>query len=108
MTEQEIERLAGLIVAALLRDRRNRAAAPTGTTSDLPVWSGAAQSLDDVAPSTGQTPGPRSPASAARSPLRRATTAELTNAARAAAAGRGSAPGVAPVGRMTHRPNAEG
>ena len=40
MTEQEIERLAGLIVAALLRDRRTGAVAPPTPTSDLPVWSG--------------------------------------------------------------------
>ena len=108
MTEQEIERLAGLIVDALLRERRRPATSAPSSTPDLPVWSGAAQSLDDVAPSTGNAPTFRSPASAARQPLRRATTAELTNAARAAAAGRGSAPSVAPVGRMTHRPNAGG
>ena len=106
MTEQEIERLAGLIVDALLRKRGGHAAAPSAPA--LPVWSGAAQSLDDVAPATGQASTPRSSASASRPPLRRATTAELTNAARAAAAGRGSAPAVAPVGRTTHRPNAGG
>lgn len=108
MTEQEIERLAGLIVDALLRKRRGHTGAPPASKSDLPVWSGAAQSLDDVAPATGQASAHRTSASASRPPLRRATTAELTNAARAAAAGRGSAPNVAPVGRTTHRPNAGG
>jgi putative phosphotransacetylase len=108
MTEQEIERLAGLIVAALLRDRRGGTVDRPASTPDLPVWSGAAQSLDDVAPAAARSPASRAPASAARPPLRRVTTAELTNATRAAAAGRGDAPNVAPVGRSTHRPNAGG
>ena len=120
MTEQEIERLAGLIADALLRERHVRSAPPPSATSpragwllnpirpeppvrggEPPVWSGAAQSLDDVAPSSG-TP----PTSGSR--VQRATTAELTNATRAAAAGRGTAPVVAPVGRTTRRPNASG
>jgi putative phosphotransacetylase len=108
MTEQEIERLATLIVDALLRERRGQTAAPPASTSDLPVWTGAAQSLDDVAPSSGKASARRSSASTSRPPLLRATTAELTNAARAAAAGRGGTPNVAPVGRTTHRPNAGG
>ena len=120
MTEQEIERLAALIADALVRERKSAGSAseqgtgPRGDTwlptpvrpepstrgNEPPVWSGAAQSLDDVSPSLG--------VSAADARSRRASTAELTNAARAAAAGRGRAPVVAPVGRMTHRPNARG
>lgn len=117
MTEQEIERLAVLIAEALLRERSsgtNLKASGRGDTwlpvpvrpepstrgNEPPVWSGAAQTLDDVSPSSGV------PSAGARS--RRASTAELTNAARAAAAGRGRAPDVAPVGRATHRPNARG
>ena len=118
MNDKELDRLAALIADALLRER---ASSRDGTSSrdrsrrgewlpipvrpelsargnEPPVWSGAAQSLDDVAPASG------APVSMSRS--RRATTAELTNAARAAAAGRGGSPAVAPVGRVTHRPNA--
>ena len=117
MTEQEIERLAALIAEALLRERSPRAAPlaagrgdtwlpvpvrpePSTRGNEPPVWSGAAQSLDDDAPTSGTMND--------RAGARRASTAELTNAARAAAAGRGRAPMVAPVGRMTHRPNARG
>lgn len=117
MTEQEIERLAGLIAEALLRDRAPRDSRSTTSRGETwlpvpvrpepptrgnepPVWSGAAQGLDDVAPSSATTN--------ARGGTRRASTAELTSAARAAAAGQGRAPVVAPVGRMTHRPNARG
>ena len=116
MTERELDRLAGLIAQALLasRDRSHGSAGVSRSTSqssrhgnahetwlpipvrpeppargaDAPVWSGAAQSLDDVAP--GGEPG--------TSP--RVSTAELTRAARAAAAGRGSAPETAPRGRV--------
>lgn len=120
MTEQEIERLVSLVVEALLRRSPNVSPddAPRDATwlptpvrpeppvrsTEAPVWSGAAQRLDDVAPglpATGSRPG-GSPAGASGG-VRRASTAELTNAVRAAAAGRSPAPDVAPVGRMRHR-----
>ena len=120
MTEQEIERLVSLVVEALLRQAPN--VRPDGAARDAtwlptpvrpeppvrsteaPVWSGAAQRLDDVAPgfpAAGSRDG-GSPASAPGA-IRRTSTADLTNAVRAAAAGRAPAPDVAPVGRMRHR-----
>jgi len=120
VTDQEIERLVSLVVDALLRqapnvrpDGHSRDASwlpipvrpePPARSTEPPVWSGAAQRLDDVAPGlpagdsrTGASPAPGS------SPIRRASTGELTNAVRAAAAGRAPAPDVAPVGRVRHR-----
>ena len=115
MTDQEIERLVALVVEALLRQRS--AAAPNGWRSsdgpwlpipvrpepqprntEPPLWSGAAQRLEGAAS--------RSPeggtSSSAPGHRRRASTADMTNAVRAAAAGRGAAPAVAPVGRSRH------
>lgn len=88
MNEQQIDRLAELIADALRAHQAAPAssAAPRETWLPVPVrpepsrppaeppaWSGAAQMLDDA-------------------PRHRATTAELTVAARSAAAGRGTAP----------------
>ena len=117
MTEQEIERLVTLVVDALLRrapDVRPDGAArdatwlpvpvrpePPARSTEAPVWSGAAQRLDDVAP--GVAGSRAAPPAGAPGRVRRAPTAELTNAVRAAAAGRAPAPDVAPVGRMRHR-----
>lgn len=104
MTDAELDRLAALVADALLRARvaspaTGGAAAPWLPTpvrpalsvrgGEPPVWSAAAQGLGDTA----RTPGAEA---------RRVTAAELTNATRAAAAGRGVAPVVAPTGRMTH------
>ena len=118
MTEQEIERLVALVVDALLRKSAtaNAGVAPSAGTwlplpvrpeppvrsTEAPVWSGAAQRLDDVAP--GLPGGGRLGASAsAGAERRRIATGDLTNAVRAAAAGRAPAPDVAPVGRVRHR-----
>ena len=120
MTEQEIERLVSLVVEALLRRAPNvrpdapaRGGAwlpipvrpePPARSSEAPVWSGAAQRLDDVAPGV-QAGAPTAGATppAGRGGARRVSTAELTNVVRAAAAGRAPAPDVAPVGRVRHR-----
>lgn len=124
MTDQEIERLVALVVDALLRHRTTPAssAGAAGSTRDAswlpnpvrpeppvrstepPVWSGAAQNLDDVAPGLpGGSARPPSSAGLGAHPVRRASTADLTNAVRAAAAGRAPAPDVAPTGRVQHR-----
>lgn len=119
MTEQEIERLVSLVVEALLRRAPNvrpdggaRDATwlptpvrpePPARSTEAPVWSGAAQRLDDVAPGFPTTGGRSGPASAPSGGVRRTSTADLTNAVRAAAAGRAAAPDVAPVGRVRHR-----
>ena len=118
MTEQEIERLVALVVEALLRQApavrpddvpRDATWLPTpvrpeppARSTEPPLWSGAAQRLDDVAPGL---PAGRSGAGAAAGAgaPRRVSTADLTNAVRAAAAGRAPAPEVAPVGRVRHR-----
>jgi putative phosphotransacetylase len=115
MTDGELDRLAALIAEALLRASREpaggRAASPerAGTwlpspvrpepvarSGEPPVWAGSAQRLDDVAPSVSPEP-----LRGARSSGGRTTTAELTRAARAAAAGKGSAPHTAPKGRSS-------
>ena len=116
MNDRELDRLAALIAEALLRTRRRPAAGPapvrpgTWLPSPVrpeppqaggppPVWSGAAQRLDDVAPGAGRTrPGP-----APEGGVRRPSIAELTNLKRAAAAGRGVTPAGAPTGRTMHR-----
>lgn len=119
MTEQEIERLVALVVDALLRTgpaARAGAAPREGSwlpipvrpeppvrSTEAPVWSGAAQRLDDVAPGLPGGAGRQSPSAPAGSQRRRVATGELTNAVRAAAAGRAPAPDVAPVGRVSHR-----
>ncbi len=121
MTEQEIERLVSLVVEALLRQPTRGAARPRDATwlptpvrpepplraTEPPVWSGAAQRLDDVAPGLPDADSrPGSPAAGEGARVRRAATGEMTNAVRAAAAGRGSSPAVAPVGRIRHRGSA--
>jgi putative phosphotransacetylase len=120
VTEQEIERLVALVVDALRRppqDVRPDVASgpptwlptpvrpePPHRSTEPPVWSGAAQRLDDVAPGLpGVGPTPGAPVGSSASHRRRTSTADLTNAVRAAAAGRAPAPDVAPVGRVTHR-----
>ncbi|MDQ6887860.1 MAG: PduL/EutD family phosphate acyltransferase [Gemmatimonadota bacterium] len=102
MTESELDRLAALIAQSLLARRDPPAPAggrwlPTPVRPETsprggepPLWSGAALDLSDVAP--GADSGV---------PRRRAATGELTNAVRAAAAGRGTPPEVGPRGRVT-------
>lgn len=109
MTEQELDRLAALIAAALVTpsvapspSRPAQAAGtwlpvpvrpePSARGNEAPVWSGGAQSLGDIAPGGGEAS------------MHRVTTAALTNATRAAAAGRGRPPerpvaGRGPTGR---------
>lgn len=118
MTEQEIERLVALVVDALLRKTAASAGAtprdatwlpipvrpePPVRSTEAPVWSGAAQRLDDVAPGLTGGAGRPAPSAPAGSQRRRVATGDLTNAVRAAAAGRAPAPDVAPVGRVSHR-----
>ena len=93
MTDAELDRLAEIIARALLerppdRDDTGRAATwlptpvrptPPVRGAEPPSWSGAAQDLGDVAPSRDRD----------RSPRFRASTADLTRATRAAAAGKG-------------------
>lgn len=109
MTDQQLDALAAMIADALLRNRAAAlpGAAPDGTwlpipvrpgppdrRGELPAWTGAAQRLGDVAP--GGTRGDTGPG------VRRRDIGEMTNLVRAAAAGRGSAPTVAPTGRVIH------
>jgi putative phosphotransacetylase len=104
LSDDELERLAALIAETLLRHRESSAATPTRDnwlptpvrpesaprSSEPPVWSGAGQSLDGIAPGTSRS------ASAGRAiPI-----AELSDAARAAAAGKGPPPTTAPTGRV--------
>ncbi len=113
MNERELDRLAALIAEALVRARRGstamgrRSAAwlpdpvrpdPPRGGGEPPVWSGAAQTLDDVAPGRRGETSARIPGG-----IRRASTADLTNATRAAAAGRGAPVQAAPTGRAVHR-----
>ena len=105
LTDEDLERLASLIAESLLRAAR---AAPEPATASRqpwlrppvrpepaarsdtpPVWTGAAQNLDGVAPGPTRTPGAG----------RAVSMAELANVTRAAAAGKGPAPSVAPRGR---------
>ena len=90
MTEQELDRLASMIATALQKNARGTSGTETGGTwlpnpvrpepsprgAEPPLWSGAAQSIHDGSGSVSDRP----------------TTAEMTNATRAAAAGRGRAP----------------
>lgn len=88
MTPDDLDRLAALIAAELQRAAgRARGGAwvpspvrpePPSRTGELPPWSGAAQSLGDVAPVRHPTPS-----------THRADPAETTAAVRAAAAGKG-------------------
>ena len=105
LAEEELERLASLIAESLLRVTRpgrepaanaRQAWLPSpvrpepGPRSDTPpVWTGAAQTLDGIAPGRNRTPGAG----------RAVSVAELANVTRAAAAGRGPAPSTAPKGR---------
>jgi len=96
VTDAELDRLAEMIARALLDHASVSDGAARGTTwlpnpvrpspparaGEPPIWSGAAQDLEDVAPSR----------DAARSPRFRAATADLTRATRAAAAGKGPPP----------------
>jgi putative phosphotransacetylase len=96
VTGDELDRLAETIARALIEARgapsadagRRESWLPSPVRPEPPVrggeppaWSGAAQRLDDIAPGR-----------AAEPPVHRVTVAELTNATRAAAAGRGEAP----------------
>jgi putative phosphotransacetylase len=108
MTEQEIERLAALIARSLIEANERAAGGSSGARSsgpssggtwlpnpvrpepsqrgnDPPIWSGAAQDLSDVAPGVSSGSGSR------------VSTAEITNATRAAAAGGRGRP-VSPTG----------
>ena len=112
MTERELDHLAGLIVRALIDTHGGESAARRGTTGEWsatsarapwlpvpvrpelparsaepPVWAGASQQLDGIAT------GARS------AETTRASTADLTRATRAAAAGHGTAPRTSPVGK---------
>src|SRR5688500_17903548 len=104
--EEELERLAVLIADSLLRAKAADATHSPGQGSDVwlrppvrpdpparggdpPVWSGAAQSIEGIARSSGLS----SPAG------RSVPIGELSNATRAAAAGRGTAPSTAAKGR---------
>ena len=103
MTDAELDRLAEIIARALLErrpahDDSARAATwlptpvrptPPARGAEPPSWSGAAQDLADVAPSRDRD----------RSPRFRASTADLTRATRAAAAGKGP-----PVERSARAP----
>ncbi|MGI8496879.1 MAG: PduL/EutD family phosphate acyltransferase [Gemmatimonadaceae bacterium] len=103
MTENELDRLAAMIARSLLA--RRDPSAPRGAPwlsnpvrpepsvrgGEAPLWSGAALELGDVAPG-----------GAGGAPRRRVATGELTNAVRAAAAGRGAPREIGPHGRVTH------
>ena len=114
MNDRELDRLAALIAEALIRARRSAAAPaprpgawlqspvrpePPRGGGDPPVWTGAAQRLEDIAPGSRSD----SAAGAPRGGIRRQSTADLTNLTRAAAAGRGVTPAGAPTGRAVHR-----
>lgn len=105
MTDEELDRLASMVAAALLRTAAAEPRPSAGTWlpvpvrpepvirgGEPPVWSGAGQSLEST---TERTMSPRG---------HRASTGELANAARAAAAGRGTPPAVAPRGRTRIEP----
>src|SRR5687767_2793653 len=95
-SEDDLDRLATLIAESLLRARADHVSSGPASRDvwlrppvrpelparggEPPVWSGAAQSLDGVAP------GSAGASSAGRS----VSVAELSNATRAAAAGRGA------------------
>lgn len=114
MTSDELDRLAGVIAAELERALRAAAAAPDnagnaaapwvpapvrpappGPPGPPPAWSGAAQSLGDIAPSSG-----------AERPTRRDAIGDATAAIRAAAAGKGPVRGArAASARAPHGPS---
>ena len=106
LSEEDLDRLAALIAESLLRAAGARATAgepprpdawlrppvrpePSVRGGEAPVWTGAAQSLEGIAPGRVRTPGAG----------RAASVAELADVTRAAAAGKGPAPTVAPRGR---------
>ena len=111
LSDAEIERLASLIAESLMRDKvathsrsgaqRSASWVPAPVRPDMttrggeaPVWSGAAQSLEGLSRGPKGTTGPG----------RATPVGELTNLARAAAAGRGPAPTARPAGRATRTP----
>lgn len=104
MTNEELDRLATIIADALLRERKRSAAPAPGRwlpvpvrpdlgsrEGALPVWAASAQTLADVAP--GNSPQ--------REPQARVSTAELTRATRAAAAGQDLRPPPSSPGRSS-------
>jgi putative phosphotransacetylase len=95
VTNDELDRLADLIARTLIERQPSQPSAPRTSwvpapvrpeppvrVHEPPVWSGAAQTLGDVAPS----------ANRADAPQFRVSTAELVQATRAAAAGKGKPP----------------
>jgi len=95
VTDDELDRLADLIARTLLESRSDSASAPRTPWLPTPVrpappargtepppWTGAAQALDDVAPSRTEP----------RAPRFRASAGELARATRAAAAGKAPPP----------------
>jgi putative phosphotransacetylase len=109
LSDEDLERLATLIAESLLNAASGvrRASAtparevwlrppvrpePSARGGEPPIWSAAAQSLDGIAPG----PSRASPSG------RAVPIAELSNATRAAAAGRGATPSEAPKGRVAH------
>lgn len=106
LSEDDLDRLATLIAESLLRAVGAAARSPNPDSravwlrppvrpeppsrgGEPPLWSGAAQSLDGIAPGRTRTP----------SKGRSVPVAELSDVTRAAAAGRGPAPSAAPKGR---------
>ena len=106
LSDEDLERLATLIAESLLRAGGSGRAVPTtGARSvwlpspvrpepgarggEPPLWSGAGQNLEGIAPGTTRTPDAG----------RAVPVSELTNVTRAAAAGRGQPPSTAAKGR---------
>lgn len=109
MTDAQLDRLAAMIADALIAggvaaDGPAHTGGswlpipvrpePPGRNVEPPVWTAAAQTLGDVAPGVARLP--------TQGRTRRRDIGETTNLVRAAAAGRGAAPIVAPTGRTTH------
>ncbi|HUF27568.1 MAG TPA: PduL/EutD family phosphate acyltransferase [Gemmatimonadaceae bacterium] len=85
MTEADLDRLAGLIARALIEGAPARGATASAGLVPAPVR-------------------PEPPTRGGEPPRSRVTTGELTRLTRAAAAGRGTAPEVAPTGRAVRPP----
>jgi len=104
LSDAELERLAALIAETLLRHRESSASTPSRDnwlptpvrpesgprSSEPPVWSGAGQTLDGIAPGSSRSAGAG----------RAIPVAELSDVTRAAAAGKGPPPTTAPTGRV--------
>lgn len=102
MTEEELDRLASMIATALQQSARGTTPRestgtwlptpvrpePPARNAEPPLWSGAAQSLHDGTGTTSDRP----------------SIGEMTNATRAAAAGRGRAPQLPVRARSAHGP----